>query len=68
MSAAAKQERAKADIIGLFQSLGNKHDFILCGSGVSHFDRRFLAEHMPRLTKWFAITPSTWGFCAARLN
>jgi oligoribonuclease (3'-5' exoribonuclease) len=44
---------AKADIIGLFQSLGDKHDFILCGSGVSHFDRRFLAEHMPRLTKWF---------------
>lgn len=68
MSAAAKQERAKADIIGLFQSLGNKHDFILCGSGVSHFDRRFLAEHMPRLTKWFRYYSIDVGFCAARLN
>lgn len=32
---------------------GKKHDFMLAGSGVSHFDRRFLKAQMPELEKWF---------------
>lgn len=31
---------------------GKKHDFILAGSGVAHFDRRFLEAQMPEFTKW----------------
>jgi oligoribonuclease len=43
----------ETEAISVFQSLGNRHDFILCGSGVSHFDRRFLKEHLPRFERWF---------------
>jgi oligoribonuclease len=32
---------------------GHPKDFILCGSGVSHFDRRFIAAQMPKLNRWF---------------
>jgi oligoribonuclease (3'-5' exoribonuclease) len=41
------------DAIAFLQQFGGKHDFILCGSGVSHFDRRFLKSWMPRFEKWF---------------
>lgn len=30
------------------------HEFLLSGSGVSHFDRRFVRRHMPLLEKWLA--------------
>jgi oligoribonuclease (3'-5' exoribonuclease) len=43
----------ESEAISVFQPLGNRHDFILCGSGVSHFDRRFLKEHLPRFERWF---------------
>lgn len=32
---------------------GKKHDFVLAGSGVSHFDRRFISKQMPEFDKWF---------------
>lgn len=32
---------------------GAEQDFVLAGSGVSHFDRRFLTWHMPHLIRWF---------------
>jgi oligoribonuclease len=41
------------DLISEFQNMGEKHDFVLCGSGVSHFDRRFLKSWMPRFERWF---------------
>jgi oligoribonuclease len=41
------------DAINELKALGGKHDFVLAGSGVSHFDRRFLAAQMPDFTKWF---------------
>jgi oligoribonuclease len=31
---------------------GEPGDFILAGSGVSHFDRRFIEAQMPQLAKW----------------
>lgn len=41
------------DIIKILKMYGHKHDFVLAGSGVSHFDRRFIKEQMPKLEKWF---------------
>lgn len=32
---------------------GKPHDFVLAGSGVGHFDRRFIAAQMPKLDRWF---------------
>lgn len=41
------------ECVGFLQGLGKKHDFVLAGSGVAHFDRRFLKAQMPRFEKWF---------------
>lgn len=43
----------QADLIEVLKGIGKEHDFVLAGSGVSHFDRRFLNAYMPRLMKWF---------------
>jgi oligoribonuclease len=42
----------ESECISFFQRHGEKHDFILAGSGVAHFDRRFLKAQMPRFEKW----------------
>lgn len=31
-----------------------KHEIMLAGSGVGHFDKRFVDAQMPKLAKWFA--------------
>lgn len=31
---------------------GKRHEFMLAGSGVSHFDRRFLKAQLPEFEKW----------------
>lgn len=41
------------DLMLLLKGYGKKHDFVLAGSGVSHFDRRFLAEYLPTFLKYF---------------
>jgi oligoribonuclease len=43
---------AEGFVIDELQGIGKKHDFVLAGSGVSHFDRRFLEAQMPHLMKW----------------
>lgn len=43
----------EAEAVALLSEYGKPHGFILCGSGVSHFDRRFLEQQMPKLNKWF---------------
>jgi oligoribonuclease (3'-5' exoribonuclease) len=50
------------------KELGDKHDFVLCGSGVSHFDRRFLPRRCRTSPSGSATTPSTWASCAALLS
>lgn len=40
------------DIINLLYSLGRPHNFMLAGSGVGHFDRRFIQAQMPGFNKW----------------
>ena len=39
-------------LIGMLDTVGSKHDFVLAGSGVAHFDRRFIDAQMPALSKW----------------
>lgn len=40
------------EIIDLLSTIGRPHNFMLAGSGVSHFDRRFIGAQMPGLDKW----------------
>lgn len=37
---------------GCLHSLGKPHDFLIAGSGVAHFDRRFIAAQMPKLDRF----------------
>jgi oligoribonuclease (3'-5' exoribonuclease) len=53
LSEGVAQEWVEDAAITLLRQFGRRHDFVLAGSGVSHFDRRFLAVQMPILTKWF---------------
>lgn len=39
-------------VIDSLARFGKKHDYMLAGSGVSHFDRRFIKAQMPDLEKW----------------
>lgn len=40
------------DLVGILGNFGSRHDFVLAGSGVAHFDRAFIAAQMPTLDKW----------------
>lgn len=40
------------ELLALFKSHGRAHNFMLAGSAVAHFDRRFIIEQTPRLNKW----------------
>lgn len=43
---------AQDAIISQLSLHGSKKDFLLAGSGVSHFDHRMIAAQMPRVEKW----------------
>lgn len=43
---------AEIEIINLLSTFGRPHNFMLAGSGVSHFDRRFIGSQMTGLDKW----------------
>lgn len=43
---------AESELILRLSMSGDRGDFVLAGSGVSHFDRRFIDYQMPRLSKW----------------
>ncbi len=45
-------EDAEARILGIMACYGDRGDFVLAGSGVSHFDRRFIDAQMPDYSKW----------------
>jgi len=47
------RQEAEAGLIERLRSFGDPGDFVLAGSGVSHFDRRFLDAQMPALAHWF---------------
>lgn len=40
------------EILALLMSIGRPHNFMLAGSAVSHFDRRFIKRQMPGFDKW----------------
>lgn len=43
---------AETALIGVLRQIGHRHDFVLAGSGVGHFDRRFLDVQTPQLASW----------------
>lgn len=45
--------QAESEAIRVLESFGKPHEFMLAGSGVGHFDRRFLRAQMPDLEAWF---------------
>lgn len=40
------------EVVAVLGKHGKKHNFMLAGSGVSHFDRKFIEAQMPKLNKW----------------
>lgn len=48
----ASMAEAVEDLCDVFDGIGKPHDFVLAGSGVAHFDRRFIDAQMPALSKW----------------
>lgn len=42
----------EGDLIAMCASFGRKHDYLLAGSGVAHFDRKMIDAQMPALSKW----------------
>lgn len=52
-SAAAKSpERVQQEMILALAGVSREHNFMLAGSGVGHFDRRFLHVQMPEFEGW----------------
>ena len=46
-------EVVEGEIIDLLSTFGRKHDFIIAGSGVGHYDKpKVVEEAMPKLDKW----------------
>lgn len=45
--------RAASEVISWLSKFGSSHEFVMAGSGVAHFDRRFFAARMPRVLDWF---------------
>jgi len=43
---------AQQQIINALDNFGRPHNYMLAGSGVGHFDRRFIETQMPDLAKW----------------
>jgi oligoribonuclease len=49
-------------VFGWLRQHGVKsHDVLLCGSGVAHFDRRFIRKYMPRLELYLAYPAGDIG-------
>ena len=42
---------ADEELAAILSDIGKPHDFVLAGSGVAHFDRRFIDAQLPRLSK-----------------
>lgn len=45
-------DQAESEITNMLSTIGREHNFMLAGSGVGHFDRRFIESQMPKLAKW----------------
>jgi len=52
--AASDTSLAQADhqVTTMLRTLGSRHDFVLAGSGVAHFDSRFIRAQMPAVSQW----------------
>lgn len=54
-------QTAESAVIDVLRQLGEPHQFMLAGSGTGHFDRRFLAEQMPKLHGWLSYPNADVG-------
>lgn len=45
-------EAIENEILALLMAHGRPHEFIIAGSGVGHYDRRFIKAQMPKFDKW----------------
>lgn len=52
---------AEGRICSILGDLGVPPEFVLAGSGVSHFDRRFINRQMPGLASWLRYYPIDVG-------
>lgn len=48
----ASMAEAVEEMCAVLDEIGKPHEFVLAGSGVAHFDRRFIDEQMPALSRW----------------
>lgn len=46
------REEAEGEIIDILAQYGRRHQFLIAGSGVAHFDRRVVRDEFPVLHKW----------------
>lgn len=51
----------ECEIINWIGIFGKPHDFILSGSGVGHFDRKFIDKYMSGFSKWLKYYPMDVG-------
>jgi len=49
---AKSAKEVEQEMILTLAEVGREHNFMLAGSGVGHFDRKFLATQMPEFTGW----------------
>ena len=45
-------EQVQAEMIAVIAPVGRPHSFMLAGSGVGHFDRKFIDAQLPEFSKW----------------
>jgi oligoribonuclease (3'-5' exoribonuclease) len=50
--AAKSAARVEQEMIAALSEVGREHQFMIAGSGVGHFDRKFLATQMPEFCGW----------------
>jgi len=49
---AKSAQKVEAEMVVVLSGVGREHNFMLAGSGVGHFDRRFLHAQMPEFEGW----------------
>jgi oligoribonuclease len=50
--AAKSAQKVEQEMILALSAVGREHQFMIAGSGVGHFDRKFLATQMPEFVGW----------------
>jgi oligoribonuclease (3'-5' exoribonuclease) len=51
-SVAKPIEQVQSEMVAVIAPYGRQHTFMLAGSGVGHFDRKFIDAQLPEFSKW----------------